>query len=241
LAHATPGLFLVALAALTAGCASGPGFQVVSTRPGSGPITAAELYPCVAGEWTFLVTQGDDAGVILARQRDTTTEHDAAWLDREADHRSEYWRFDNAGNLVMPVVIAHSDRAITFFDPPLIIAYQTLPPNRVLEQTVNMRVMDARKPTRLRDIGTARRTIEYVDDELVRTPLGLHWAKRVQITFEAKLRLARATNTSTMWVIPGVGPSVERRKEVITVLKVPVRRGNQTLVLMESPVELGGE
>ena len=223
---------LATAALLVLGCKAerGPGYEVLSVTQAGGSIAAAEMYPLAGGVRTFLVTRGNDAGTTIARRLDPTDRFEAAWVNDEGDVRSEYWRLDDAGNLVMPVVIAHGDRAVTFFNPPLVIAYAQMSPGEALVQTVKMRVMDADKPDKLRDYGTAERSLEYVDDQLLRTPLGDFATRRVQVTFTAKLKLAVARTTSTLFVVPGVGPIVEHNDEAVSVLKIRVRHHEQILV-----------
>ncbi len=226
---------------LILGCKAekGPGYDVLSVTPAAAMIAAADMYPLDAGHRALLVTLGDDAGTTVIRRLATTDLYDASWVSDEGELRSEFWRLDEQGNLVMPAVIAHGDRAVTFFNPPLVIAYRQMPPGETLTQTVKMRVMDARKPDKLKDYGTAERSIEYVDDPLLRTPLGELATRRVRITFTADLKLAVAETTATLFVAPGIGAVVEQRDDVVRVLQVPVRHSEQTLVLTEIPPRSG--
>jgi hypothetical protein len=227
--------------ALIAGCATrfeGPGFDVLSTSAATAPLPADAVYPPLAGVWVYAVTAGDGAGASLAAQRAATDRYAAAWVNHEPDRRSEYWRADEAGNLVMPVVVDHANNAITFFDPPLIVAYGQLEPNRTYEQEASMRVMDAKRPLRRRYAGTGTQTIEYADDQVLKTPLGEFSTKRLKIRFAADLGTARAETTTTLWVVPGVGPLVVQRHQVERLLGILGRDRDQTLVLTSSPVPL---
>jgi hypothetical protein len=226
---------------LIAGCSKatkGPGFDVLSTVPAAGPVDAEAIYPYVGGEWVYLVTVGDGAGGQSVHSREATERYRAAWVDHQAGRRSEYWRPDDAGNLVMPAVVDHDDRAVTFFEPPLILAYRRLEPGRQYEQTFSMRVMDARRPERQRDLGTGTQTIEYADDQVLKTPLGRIATRRVMVRFTAELKMARAETTTSLYVVPGVGAAVIDRREAVRLLGVPIRDRNQTLLLMSSPVPL---
>jgi hypothetical protein len=171
---------------LLAGCATtteNPGFDVLSTKRPTEPLPADAVYPATGGDWIYLVTAGAAVGERFARRREESGLYHATWADREADRRSEYWRLDEAGNIVVPAVIDHDDKAITFFDPPLISAYSRLEPGRRYEQTFSMRVMDERRPERQRDLGTGTQTIVYVDDQVLKTPLGRLETKRVTVRF----------------------------------------------------------
>jgi hypothetical protein len=226
---------------LLAGCATTtekPGFDVLSTGRPTEPLPADAVYPATGGDWIYLVTAGVGAGERLAHRREESGLYDATWSDREADRRSEHWRLDEAGNIVMPAIIDHDDHAITFFDPPLISAYSRLEPGRQYEQSFSMRVMDERRPQRQRDLGTGTQTIVYVDDQVLKTPLGRLATKRVTVRFTADLKMATAETITTLSIVPGVGAVVVKRRETVRLMGVLIRNRNQTLVLTASPVPL---
>jgi hypothetical protein len=68
-----------------------------------------------------------------------------------------------------------------------------------------------------------------------KTPLGKVAAKRVEIEFEADLRMARALSIATLYVVPGLGSVVEERQDSVRLLKVPIRGSEQVLVLISGP------
>jgi hypothetical protein len=209
---------------LLAGCATTtekPGFDVLSTGRPTEPLPADAVYPATGGDWIYLVTAGVGAGERLAHRREESGLYDATWSDREADRRSEHWRLDEAGNIVMPAIIDHDDHAITFFDPPLISAYSRLEPGRQYEQS-----------------GTGTQTIVYVDDQVLKTPLGRLATKRVTVRFTADLKMAAAETITTLSIVPGVGAVVVKRRETVRLMGVLIRNRNQTLVLTASPVPL---
>ncbi|MHC4765568.1 MAG: hypothetical protein ACYTF2_10705 [Planctomycetota bacterium] len=216
----------------------GPGFEVLSTSQATEPLAAEALYSPVGGAWVYLVTEGAGAGGQFVHSREGTDRYGAAWVDHQADERSEYWRTDETGNLVMPTVVDHANNAITLFRPPLIVAYGQLEPGRTYEQQASMRVMDAKRPMRQRYEGTGIQTIEYLQDQVLRTPLGEFSTKRVDIRFNADLGTARAETTTTLWIIPEIGPLVVQRRRVERLWGLPVRAREQTLVLTSSPVPL---
>lgn len=231
-------LWLMALGLwlLLPGCATKrAGYDILATRPADGTVTPGDIYPLLSGEWTWLVTSGDDAGEHVVRRRGETETYSAAWSDDEDDRRSEYWGTDEVGNIVMPAVAEYGDRAITFFDPPLVIAYADLPASVEQRQEVTMRVMDARRRGRLKDQGTAVRTVEYVEDHRLRTALGEFETRRIMITFTADLRMAKAETNTTLYVAPELGPIVEERRETVKTMGIPIRSRNQTLVLVQAP------
>ena len=222
----------LALAALV-GCASHEdlGFKVLSITAPSAAVTAEEIYPVGVGAWTYLITAGDGRGAQVVHRRQATERYGADWADRQGDRRVEFWRRDEAGNIVMPVVVDHADRAITLFEPPLIIAYRELGPGAARRQEVAMRVMDERRPTRLRHEGTAVRTVEYVDDQLLELPFGTVETRRLLITFTADLKMADAETTSTIWVARDLGTVVVQEKDTVRALGIPIRGSSRTMVL----------
>ena len=187
------------------------------------------------GTWAWQVTLGDGVGQAVQRTREPTDEYDAAWVETEDSGRREYWAHDDDGNLVLRVVVEPADRAITFFEPPMIIAYRELAPDGPREQKVNMRVMDLARPKRMKHHGVATRTVQYMDDQLIRTPLGTMPTKRIEITFRANLGIALARNTTTLLVCAPFGVVVERRKDTVSVMGLQIRHRDQTLVLRQVP------
>jgi hypothetical protein len=223
---------------LAAGCAKpagGPGFDVLSTRTPTGPLAAADLDPTREGDWTYLVTAGEGSGEPTLYRRRATEQYGAAWVEDQADRRSEYRRMDDEGNEVMLVVVDHAHNAITWFRPPLIAAYREMEPGRTYEQQVRMRVMDARRPDRERYRGTATQTIVYGDDEILHTPLGELNTKRLSIHFTADLGSVGAETATTLWIVPGVGPAVIQRTQSERVLGIHAPGRDQTLVLTKAP------
>lgn len=225
---------------LAGGCASSTkdadlGYDLVAVSPASGTITHSEIYPLRHGVWSWQVARGDDAGRRFQRRREATSEYGATWSETEDGGHREFWTQDDDGNLVMTAVIEPRDQALTIFDPPLVIAYGRLSPDGPRRQQVNMRVMDLARPERMKEQGLATRTVEYVDNQLIRTPLGTMPVKRVEISFTADLSLARAENFTTLLVYPAFGFVVQKRRERVTVVGIPFRHRDQTLVLTGAP------
>ncbi len=233
----------IAVLMTVTGCASSKtealGYDLVAVSAAAGVIRAAESFQLREGTWAWQVTLGDDVGRSIERSRERTDEYDAAWVDTQDNGRREFWAHDDEGNLVLRVVVEPADRAITFFEPPMIIAYRELAPDGPREQTVNMRVMDLARPNRMKNHGIATRTVQYMDDQLVSTPLGTMPAKRIEITFRADLGIARAENATTLLVYPPFGVVVEKREDTVRVMGVPLRHRDQTLVLRQIPDDDG--
>ena len=227
-------LVAAAGAAAAVGCSSvrlGAGYEKLESLPGGDPVEARDIYPLVSGEWSFAVTSGTGVGKHVAHRRQPTERFAARWINAEDGRRTEFWRLDKNENIVMPALIDHQEGAITFFNPPLVVAYRDLPAGVPKHQEVAMRVVDLANPVRERETGRARRTIEYVDDQMLKTPLGQFATKRLVVDFTADLRLAEAQTSSTLYVVTGLGSVVIEQVEVIKVLGIPTRRRGRTLVL----------
>ena len=224
----------------SAGCGPPPakGFQILAKGPATGVLNPQDIYPLRVGSYRWRVTVGDGAGSEFVRSRGPSDLYGATWCDQEAARRSEYWRLEGSGDLSMPVDVEHDDSAVTLFDPPLVIAPAQLRPGEPFTQEVSMRVMDSRHAQRLRDSGTGKSTMRYVQDVLLRTPLGKFSARHIEIEFEAELRMARALSKATLYVVPGLGPVVEERHDSVRLLKVPIRSSDQVRILVSAPGQL---
>jgi hypothetical protein len=234
-------MLTIAVLMTASGCTSSKtralGYELAAVSVASGIVSAAQSVQLREGTWAWQVTVGDDAGRWIERSRKRTDEYDAQWVETEGDGRREYLSHDADGNLVLMVVVEPADRAITFFEPPMIVAYAELTPDGPREQKVSMRVMDMKRTTRMKDRGVATRTVQYIDDQLIRTALGSMPTKRIEINFRANLGLARAENATTLLVYPSFGVVVERREDTVTVMGVPFRHRDQTLVLRRMPTD----
>jgi len=235
---AARGAATVALMILVTGCA-GPSIEsstqldILETRPANGVVHGADLFPLDAAPRTFEIVGVDtDPPAVVAVSAEATDRFEATMAVRMGD-RTEYRRRDADGTIRSPAVIDHRQRALTRFDPPLTLAPATLTPGTPVTEEVAMRVLDARNPKRVRESGHATRTIEYVDDQRLRTPWGDLDAKRVVVTFEARLRLARADTRTTLWVTPGRGVVAREDEERLRVLGLPTEPKIRRLVLAE--------
>ena len=226
------------------GCASvgpeSPPFEVLSIQPATESLAGEAIYPLTTTQWTYETAQRSGAIEPVIYRRLRTRRFGAAWVTHHGNERSEFWRLDDDQNVVMTAVISHVDRAISFFQPPLIVAYHDLPPGELRRHEVAMRVVDARNPSRQRESGKARRTIQYVGDYLIRTPMGEMLTKRVDVSFTADLQFADANTTSVIYLAEGLGPVVQQRLLTVKVLGLSARRRHQTLLLTSKSSEDSG-
>jgi hypothetical protein len=237
-------LALGCLALLAGGCAAppvgeqvvdDPRFVILETLPPAEPIAGEELYPFEAGERVFLRLDGDAAGEEIVYSGSPTGEHRAEFALAQGAARTEYWARDEAGDIIMPATLDHDEKALTRFDPPLLIAPKTLQPGAPVEAESDMIVLDSRNPNQQRERGKAKRSIEYIDDQRIRTPLGEFRATRIVVHFAADLRFADAENTTTYWLAPDLGIIARLREEEVRILGLISKRKRSVSVLIEAP------
>lgn len=210
-------------------------FQILSTSPAQGVVTAKDIYPMQVGERRLRViegeiTSGDESSSTQVLS--ATTELRAQFTKAEDHARTEYLSVDAQGNVVMNAVIETKDNALSLFDPPMAIAFAELKPGEERRVESKMRVVDVKSRTHERESGKAVRTITYKSDQRIRTPLGDFDAKRVEVHFVATLKLANADEQSTLWIVPGMGIVAEQTTEEIKVLGLAGRKSTRTLLLV---------
>ncbi len=230
------GTLVLALGPVAAtGCAGGSGssvLHVLETQPPSGPVPAGDLYPMRAGRWIYDVDGGNQ--IVLERSR--TDRFGATWMTREGDQRTEFWHLDDDGNIVLDATIDHQHSALSIFEPPLVIAYRELAPRQPRRDETAMRVVDLNNTEIQRESGTAVRTIEYINDERIRTPTGEFLVKHIEVRFMADLQVANAVTDLTLYVVPALGVVAEQRRESVKVLGIGVPK-SRTLTLATAPTE----
>ena len=218
------GTFL--LIALLAGCSTPPkgdviaskGFEILQTMPASDALDASDLYPFEPMRLSYRIVEPEEGQVTHTVS--PAEEFDAEVMHEAGEERTEFRSHDDEGNVVLVAVIEHGRNALTLFDPPLEIAPPQLSAGQTLRDEVRMRVVDVTNRQQQRQSGTAVRTIEYVDDQRIRTPEGDFVAKHVVIRFEADLSLADAENVDSYWVVPGEGVVAMQLEEQIRVFGV---------------------
>ena len=232
---------LLAIAAII-GCASTNGnhqehfgFDILNTNDPAQPIDAQTIFPLKSRDKTYLITHGKGLGNKTIHSCKPTDKYNASWVNGQGKSRSEYWRLDENGSIVMTAAISYRDQAISFFEPPLTIITKTIKPGQIQQHESSMRVVDLKKPSRQRLAGKAVITIHYVDDLLLSTPLGEILTKRIRIVFKADLRFADAVTTTTLYVSQDLGVIVKERTESISLLGLPPSIDRKTLVLLSKP------
>jgi hypothetical protein len=230
-----------------AGCAShikprpaDPGepqlLELKQELPTSDGVSATDLYPLQTGQRIYRsldesLRSGPEVVQSLAAASDFKSQFSSSIGDADAA-RIEYWNTNSAGDLTMAATIEHKDHALSLFDPPLVIAPAQLAPGKETTSQSKMRVVDLTNRAQQRESGTARQTVKYEADQMIRTPLGEFRARRITSHFVADLKLADADETSTMYVVPGMGIIAEQRTEQVKVFGLATRKSTQTLVLL---------
>lgn len=232
---------LLALIAI-GGCASTDcskpqhyGFDVLNTINATQPLDAQTIFPLKSREKTYLITQGKGSGKKTIHSCKPTDKYAASWVNAQGKSRSEYWRLAENGSIVMTAAISYRDRVISFFEPPITIISKTIQPGQTQQYESSMRVVYLKNPARQREKGKAVITIHYVDDVLLKTPLGEILTKRIKIIFKADLRLADAVTTTTLYVSQDLGVIVKEQTEAISLLGLPPSNERKTLVLLPKP------
>lgn len=246
-------LLLVSIAgtmtALHAGCAvfqAHPGEQepliILSHQPTSEPLPAATMFKPLAETARFSVVQGDDMGTTVSIVRAPTSQHNATWVETEKDARAEFFRLNEDGDVLLTAAIDYDEDAVSHFDPPLIAYHATISPGEPIVQTVAIRVVDLHDASKQRAAGTVTQTIEHLGRRRVRVLGGSYVADCLSIRFDAKLGLARAKQTTVLYVVEGIGVLAAEHDERITALGLFTRTAKRTLIRrQDAPVETAAQ
>lgn len=239
-----PWLVASFMTSLIAGCASTPpkapnsdAFHVISSNSPRASIAAAQVVDLSAGETRFSVIDEDsespDKAIII--RRESTNEYGSDFAIHEGDRRSEFLKRNSDGSVAMTAVIDREENALTLFEPPLIVAPALLKANQPFTSEAAMRVVALGNPAKHRERGTARRSITYVDDVLLRIGSREIPVARIEIRFDADLRFADADELTTLYVARGIdgGVILQLSREKIVILGTFPRTTERTLLRVE--------
>ncbi len=212
--------------------ASSPGLVIVTTQPATEPMDASLIFPRGPGESRFaLLNKRGEVESTEVIQREATSDHRADFSVADGERRLEFLARDDSNNIVLTAVIDHADRALTLFDPPLPIAPSMLAPGKTFESEAAMRVVDVNKPQKQRERGTAKRTLTYLDDAVIRIPGGREErVARLEIHFTADLRLADADEQTMLYVSREKGLIASDSRERVTILGAFPRETHRMLI-----------
>jgi hypothetical protein len=224
---------------------STPGFTLGAGRAVDGSfagLAACDLVPMTTAVERWRVVAGDGVGEEFERRRAPSSEPGASVSDRWGDDQTyelsvgadaEGAKGEPAGAIVMPLTIAHRDRAVTFFDPPLALAPTQLRAGSPLRSEAGMKVFDEGNRRKLQHSGRAARTLTLIDAVAIETPMGTFDALRVRVEFRATLQLATASEVATQYVVPGVGVVAEERVERVNAMGFINRTTKRTIVRVQ--------
>lgn len=210
-----------------------PAFQLFQMLP---PIDAVEnvtIYLTGPDRRHFAVIDKDGRlGETLIRMTSPTDEHDSTQSETEVNREIEYRRTEADGRVVMPAHLDVKEGALSLFSPPLVLAPRELKAGEKHSSEAAMRIVDSNNPLKVKETGAAKRTIEYVGDQRLRTPMGEFIAKRVEVIFAADLRLADAEDRITMFIVPEQGVIAEQSQRKVKVLGAFTSTQTRTIVRM---------
>jgi hypothetical protein len=79
------------------------------------------------------------------------------------------------------------------------------------------------------------RSVEYVGNALLKTPIGEIECAQLRITFTADLRMADAVTTTTLYIAPDYGVVAEQWSEVVKVFGALSSEKGEVTVLASEP------
>lgn len=213
--------------------ATPPVFTILEEFAPSGAVLASDLCPITRGQRDYVIVDDDGVatGDALLVQRTPRGEDGESVEVDVGEDLTLYLQALDDGGVAQAAAVSHDQQALTRFDPPLVIAYAELPPGPSRESQAAMRVVDVRDTRRQRESGNVVRTMEYVGDARLDTPIGELLAQRVDVHFSAKLRLARVERRETIWVVPGMGVVARDDQEKLTIFALPAKNERRRMVI----------
>ena len=208
-----------------------PRFEVLHSRPPSRTLMREELWPLHTGEQAYLVVTGTAADTAIVRAQSPSDRFGAGWAVHEGDLRAQFYSVGEAGDIVLHAVIEHADRAISLFDPPLLSMPASLEPGVPQTAEAAMRVVHRDNPRRERERGRAEQTIEYAADCRIRIGEAEFDVARIELIFEADLRLADVRRVASMFIGPGRGLIAEESEQTTRILGIASTTENRLIVL----------
>jgi hypothetical protein len=190
---------MIAAACASAGCGVDRPAQttfnsnVLNERPATAPLEAANIVDLDAPEATFATI--DDKGLrsgVVTMRTTPTTEHGAQFMIADDDRRVEFVRRNDDGSIALTALIDRPEKALTLFEPPLIVAPATLAPGESFASESAMRVMALDNPSKRREHGPCKHTVTYANDTTLLLAAGEINVAHLEVRFEADLQLANA-------------------------------------------------
>lgn len=238
----TARMIVAATLTVAAGCAdrtTPSPFEVVATTGRSATVAATDVdsYP-TGGPATLRYRPVEGVGAATTVVTEPSDRFGSTWsvTERTGDtERTEYRDLDDDGNVVLLATAEPSDRAISIFTPPLVVAPRQLPGGAAETQVVDIRVVDIANVDRVREQGRVTQTIEHAGGQTIGVGGDLIDVACLSVRFEADLRMADARTTTLLYVEPGRGVVAIDRTKSISILGLPGREQRRLLVRDDAP------
>lgn len=206
-------------------------------------VLADIAYPRIEGSKRYSFQRGSGSRVVTEYvDRRFELLDDGTWMvhNEEAGERTRSTRLARTARGVnLLETIEYGRNTHTFFrDGGLLLMPTEARPEGRYGNTVIVEIFDLDGVDRIRERGTATRTIEYLADEPIVTPAGTFVASRVRSSLGMELGTARVDRINTIWVEPDLGIVGEDDSMVVRLFGVPVQNENRLLLLAELPFGL---
>ena len=236
-------LAVLAVAALApAGCASRPESAAAAVTvdapllvtgrefPAEGSIAADEAFPLGLAEIEWLAapapaTPRSEAKAVRVTTS-ASTDHGGA-IAREIPGESTEFLSAGPEGVDLHAVLSPGDAALSRFATPLRLLLSSLAAGAEHRSSAAMEVVDSSDLRRRKDRGTGERVARYARDVEVTVGGRTYRAQVLESSFTALLGSAKATRTTELLVVRGLGPVAERwtREVVVLGLVRTVREG----------------
>jgi hypothetical protein len=195
--------------------------------PGFDPlqVLGEEIDPDLAADGSLAVFEAgsrrfaviEDGAVDSIVEMNITSEGEGAWRTEIADERAAVMRLDG-NRLVLVETTDHPNKAVTTFDPPLLLIEDGMGDGygARTEHTVVVRSLE--DVSRIVDRGTAEQSLVRESDQVLLLPDGqTRRAVRLARTLTISLGRAKVKEVTTSWYAPDLGLAAEQSKEEVKV------------------------
>lgn len=241
------GLLLVAgMGAGLMGCSPTSGHRPDIVGYAASPqqgVSADVTYPRIEGRKRYSFQRGSGTRMALEYvEREFELLNDGSWMVHTVEggeRQRSVLLARTAKGVSMLESIEYGRNTHTFFrDGGLLMMPTQARPEGRYGNTVIVEIFDLDNIERIRERGTATRTIEYLADESLITPAGTFMASRVRSALSMQLGSARVERINTLWVEPELGIVGDDESLVVRVFGVPLQNESRLLLLAEIPYGL---
>lgn len=228
------------VAAVPVANVDGPLLVIGREFPAEGSIASHEAFPLDPGGIAWLaapVAATPRSGAKSVRVTTSASNEHGASIAREIPGESTEFLSAGPDGIDLHAVLSPGDAALSRFATPLRLLPPSLAAGSEHRASAAMEVVDSSDPRRRKDRGTGERVARYARDVEVTVGGRTHRARVLESSFTARLGSAKATRTTELLVVPGLGPVVERwtREVVVLGLVRTVREGVRVRDLGSGP------